>query len=72
MGHHLDEYVQSAFKGGWAGYLAWTYYRLIGLNDLKRHPRIVTSKGGRARASANIGFYRLFNQDHPDATKLGM
>jgi hypothetical protein len=38
MGHHLDEYVQSAFKGGWAGYLAWTYYRLIGLNALRRYP----------------------------------
>jgi hypothetical protein len=24
MGHHLSEYAQSAFKGGWASYLAWT------------------------------------------------
>ena len=69
---HLNEYVQHAYDGGWAGYLAWSYYRLIGYNGLKRYPRIITSKDATPAGRANIDFYRRFNQLHPDAVKLGM
>jgi hypothetical protein len=72
MQRHLGDYLESAFNGGWAGYLPWTYYRFIGLNDLKRYPRVVTSKDGKADAAANIEFYRRFNQEHASAVKLGM
>ena len=69
---HLNDYLQSAYNGGWAGYLAWSYYGVIGYNDLKRYPRTVTSKDANAGASANVDVYRQFNQVHADSLKLGM
>jgi hypothetical protein len=64
MTRHLDYYVRSAYEGGWAGYLAWSYYNLVGLNNFQRYSGIVVSKDGRAGSSANIDFYRTFNRDH--------
>jgi hypothetical protein len=69
---HLNEYLQKAYVGGWAGYLAWSYYRIIGYNALKRYPRTVTSKEASPAGSANVNVYRQFNQVHADAVKLGM
>jgi hypothetical protein len=69
---HLDEYLQSAFDGGWAGYLAWSYYGLIGYNDLERYQRIITSKDATPGAKGNLDLYRKFNQVHADAVKLGI
>jgi hypothetical protein len=69
---HLNEYLQSAYDGGWAGYLAWSYYGLIGYNDLKRYPGIVTSKDATPASRANVDSYRKFNQVHADVVKLGM
>ncbi|HEX3444521.1 MAG TPA: hypothetical protein VHS80_07360 [Chthoniobacterales bacterium] len=69
---HLSEYLQKAYDGGWAGYLAWSYYRIIGYNGLKRYPRIVTSKDATPAGRANADLYRTFNQAHADAVKLGM
>jgi len=70
MKTHLDYYVTSAFEGGWAGYFPWTYYRLVGLNDLIRYPRIVTSKDKGEAAGANLEFYRKFNREHAAALSL--
>jgi Cellulase (glycosyl hydrolase family 5) len=70
--HHLDAYLQGAFAGGWAGYLAWSYYTLIGFNNLVRYPRIVTSKDGSPLARPNVDLYRRFDQAHEGAVKLGM
>jgi hypothetical protein len=69
---HLNEYLQSAFDGGWAGYLAWSYYGLIGYNDLKRYERIMTSKQATPAAKGNLDVYRRFNQVHADAVKSGI
>ena len=69
---HLAEYLNGAFDGGWAGYLPWSYYRLIGLSDLKRYPQIVTSNVNKPQAAANIDLYRAFNRSHAAAVKLGM
>jgi hypothetical protein len=68
---HLYEYLRSAFDGGWAGYLAWSYYGLIGYNDLRRYPRAITSREAPPPAWANLDLYRKFNQVHADAVKLG-
>ena len=69
---HLKEYLQSAFDGGWAGYLAWSYYGLIGYSDLKRYSRIITSKDATPAAKENLDLYFKFNQVHADAVKLGL
>jgi hypothetical protein len=69
---HLNDYLQKAYDGGWAGYLAWSYYRIIGYNALKRYPRTVTSKEAPPAGSASVNVYRHFNQVHADAVKLGM
>ena len=71
MEGHLDYYVRSAFDGGWAGYLAWSYYSLVGSNNFNRYPRIVVSKDGRAGSSVNIDFYRMLNRDHESAVRIG-
>ena len=69
---HLNEYLQKAYDGGWAGYLAWSYYRIIGYNGLKRYPRTVTSKEATPAGRANVDLYRTFNHAHADAVKVGM
>jgi hypothetical protein len=69
---HLAEYLNGAFDGGWTGSLPWSYYRLIGLSDLKRYPQIVTSNVNKPQAAANIDLYRAFNRSHAAAVKLGM
>jgi Cellulase (glycosyl hydrolase family 5) len=69
---HLTEYLNGAFDGGWAGYLPWSYYRLIGFNDLKRYPQIVTSNPNKPQAAANIDLYHAFNRSHAAAVKLGL
>ncbi|MBV9733924.1 MAG: hypothetical protein JO275_14220 [Verrucomicrobia bacterium] len=69
---HLKEYLQSAYDGGWAGYLAWSYYGLIDCNDLKQYPRIVTSKDATGGAMAAVDFYRQFIQAHAEAVQIGM
>jgi hypothetical protein len=70
--NHLNDYLQRAFDGGWAGYLAWSYYNLVGYSDLKRYPQIITSKDAPSAAQANVDLYRKFNQVHADAVKLGL
>ena len=67
---HLNDYLQRAFDGGWAGYLAWSYYGMIGYSDLKRYPQITTSKDAIAVDRASIDLYRRFNQAHAGAVNL--
>ena len=71
IGRHLNDYLQRAFDGGWAGYLAWSYYGMIGYSDLKRYPQIITSKDAIAVDRATIDLYRRFNQAQAGAVNLG-
>ncbi len=64
MNTHLDYYVTQAYEGGWAGYLPWTYYGLIGLSYFIHYDRTVTSKDGKPNARPNIEFYKQFNREH--------
>ena len=72
MKNHMADYLNRAFEGGWAGYLAWTYYKLIGFNDLQTYRHIITSNAQRPQAAANIDLYRTFSRAQAAAVKLGM
>jgi len=67
LSRHLQDYLNGAYSGGWAGYFPWSYYGLIGVNDMKRYPHVNVSRSG----DPNVEFYKAFNQLHADAVSLG-
>ena len=71
LSRHLQDYLDAAFSGGWAGYFPWSYYCLIGKNEMKRYSQINTSRNANPDAQANVEFYQQFNQQHADAVTLG-
>jgi hypothetical protein len=57
-------YASAAFSGGWAGYLAWGYYGLVGLSDFSRYTGIVTSADGSKSHQEGMAFYQQFSSMH--------
>ena len=58
-------YVNAAFAGGWAGYLSWGYYGLVGLSDFIRYPQPMTSRDGSPSKQSGMNAYEQFAAQHP-------
>lgn len=69
MKSHLDYYVDAAYKGGWAGILVWTYYRLIGYHEFNYYKEVVTSKD--KKGAANVQFFQDWQRQHHAETDIG-
>ena len=66
---HLDYYINSAYDGGWAGILPWTYYQLIGYHEFNHYKEIVTSKDNKG--TQNVEFFQNWQRQHKSDTDIG-
>jgi hypothetical protein len=64
----MDYYIESAYQGGWAGILIWTYYRLIGYHEFNHYDKHISSRDNRG--NENVKFFMNWQKSHSPETDI--